>query len=337
MPQKRYLLLMPVDYSDNRSFISFTLLYFTHSKQTSSQTSSMTDDDPFACFDDDSDGEQKQEATSAVAAASAPILVRDPECGVLAFHRGTEQSLLIYVQNAVLAKTATSTPYAVMKAVDDFCTQRHWMMHVGPNKSLQLETFLRDDCLANSRNSKPFILLELGTYCGYSSIFWASTLMRLLGEEPDFHVYTVEANPEFIHVARGLIELAGLTSKITVLHLDILGTNQQLIDLLKMNNITCSKVNVDLVFFDHDKDAYLDDLQELEKAGIVRKGVHVAADNVLFARIDGYRNYMQNHADNGIVQTKLVKGALEYSEMEEQEQAGGDGMDFEDGIGKCMV
>lgn len=306
-----------------------------------SLTMSPSSDDPFACFDDDDDSDVDDDEQHDGDIKAAP-LIRNPDCGVLAFHRGTERSLLIFVRNQLLS-AATVTPELVMKAVDDFCIQRHWMMHVGPEKSSQLQAFLQE-CVDYQKSlatpkSKPFVLLELGTYCGYSSILWASTLKNMELVD-DFHVYTVEPNPECIDVARGLIELAGLTSHISVLHLDILGKNQQLVDLLKLNGVPGDAIAVDFVFLDHDKDAYLDDLQDLEKAGIVRQGVHVAADNVLFARIDSYREYVQSLAEKGIVQTHLVKGALEYSEIEQQRNASStdkndsDDMDFEDGIGK---
>jgi catechol O-methyltransferase len=277
-------------------------------------------DDPFACFDESDD---EHDGVGASPDNVAPT--RDPECGVMSFHRGTEQSLLIFVRN----HAAATTPEAVMKAVDDFCLQRHWMMHVGPAKSLQLTTFLHE-CVASRGSGRRFVLLELGTYCGYSSILWADTLQKL---GIDFHVYTVEANPEFIEVARGLIELSGLGSSISVLHLDVLGKNQKLPDLLKANNVS----TLDFVFFDHDKDAYLDDLQELEKAKLVHSGVHVVADNVLFACIDNYRCYIQDLTERGIVQSRLEKGSLEYSEVEQK--AASDPSLYEDGIGKyckCM-
>ena len=275
-------------------------------------------DDPFACFDDESDAEDVDSDD----ADEAPRL-RDRSCGVLAFHKGTERALLLFVQQQCTA-AATSNSQAVRMAVDTFCIQRHWMMHVGPEKSRQLKSFLNDCVTKRSSPRSKFVLLELGTYCGYSSIMWAETLHQL---GLDFHVYTVEANPEFIEVSNELIRLAGFDSLVSVLHLDILCKNQTVSDLLCANDVP----NPDFVFLDHDKDAYLDDLQELEKAKRIRAGVHVVADNVLFARIDNYRRYMQKLAERGIVETRLEKGRLEYSELEQKASA--DPGAFEDGIG----
>lgn len=268
-------------------------------------------DDLFACFDDNNDERDDGQYEAK----------RDPECGVLKFHNGTERSLLLYVENHSMG----STPQAVRNAVDKFCLQRHWMMHVGPHKSLQLASFL-NECVAFRRSTKTsrFVVLELGTYCGYSSILWAETL-QTLGIE--FHVYTVEANPHFVEVARGLIKQSGMESFISVLYLDVLGKNQKICELMTANSIS----DLDFVFLDHDKDSYLDDLQELEAANLVRTGVYVAADNVLFARIDSYRRYIQNLADRGIVQTRLEHSWLEYSELEQS--AAADPSVYYDGIG----
>lgn len=281
-------------------------------------------DDPFACFDDengieDGDGDADD--------ADKEPLVRDRSCGVLAFHKGTERALLLYVQQHCAA-AATFNSQAVQTAVDTFCVERHWMMHVGPEKSRQLKAFLEECVSKRSSSDSKFVLLELGTYCGYSSIMWAESLQQL---GLDFHVYTVEANPEFIEVSKELIRLAGLESAISVLHLDILGKNQTVSDLLCANGISSPA----FVFLDHDKDAYLDDLQELENSKLIQAGVFVVADNVLFARIDSYRRYMQNLAQRGIVRTRLEKGRLEYSELEQN--ASTDPGVYEDGIGTLML
>jgi catechol O-methyltransferase len=276
-------------------------------------------DDPFSCFDNESDDENAHADD-----VGETLRVRDLDCGVLAFHNGTERALVLFVQQQCEA-ASTFTSQAVRLAVDTFCIQRHWMMHVGPEKSRQLESSLKNCVNKRPSTDSKFVLLELGTYCGYSSIMWAETLQQL---GLDFHVYTVEANPEFIEMSKELIRLAGLQSVISVLHLDIVGKNQTITDLLSENAVC----NLNFVFLDHDKHAYLDDLQELEKAKLIRAGVHVVADNVLFARIDSYRRYMKNLAERGIVQTRLEVGCLEYSEMEQN--AATDPSVYQDGIGR---
>lgn len=280
------------------------------------------DEDPFACFDEDSEEDHDEDNNDDTIAIPA----RDDECGVLTFHRGTEQSLINYVRNYLSGEAEETTPESVMNAVDNFCVQRHWMMHVGPEKRHQLEASLRECVSSRSSSGSPFVLLELGTYCGYSSVLWANALQKL---GVDFHIYTVEASLEFAGVAKGLIDLAGLASPISVLHLDLL-QNQKLVNLLS-NSVS----TVDLLFIDHDKEAYLEDLQELERARLVRAGTHVVADNILFARIDDYRSYIQELAAKGIVRSRLEKASLEYSEIERRSAS--DPTLYEDGIGKNVT
>ena len=77
------------------------------------------DDDPFAVFDDDD--------------PTTP-LERDAVNGPMSHHVGIEQALWQYVQQKVVVdaeSNQTKKAMAVLQAVDEFCFQRHWMMHVG--------------------------------------------------------------------------------------------------------------------------------------------------------------------------------------------------------------
>ena len=65
--------------------------------------------DPFACFDSDDDEAPAVTASSQQQKNKDPHVIRDPSCGVLAFHRGTEQALWNYVSSE-MEKSATSIP-----------------------------------------------------------------------------------------------------------------------------------------------------------------------------------------------------------------------------------
>lgn len=54
----------------------------------------------------------------------------------------------------------------------------------------------------------PAIVLELGTYCGYSTV----RIARLL--PPHAKVITLELNPDFAAIARQVIAWAGLKEKV---------------------------------------------------------------------------------------------------------------------------
>lgn len=56
--------------------------------------------------------------------------------------------------------------------------------------------------------TSPSNALELGTYCGYSTI----RIVRLLPQATK--LITVEMNPECVHVARQVIRHAGLQDKV---------------------------------------------------------------------------------------------------------------------------
>jgi catechol O-methyltransferase len=50
--------------------------------------------------------------------------------------------------------------------------------------------------------------------------------------------------------------------------------------------------SIDLVFVDHDKNAYVPDLQRILEQGWLRRGARVVADNIKFPGAPEYRAYM---------------------------------------------
>jgi catechol O-methyltransferase len=320
-------------------------------------------DDPFACFGDDDDdfdddevgengGEWKKIPKSTDLRTNA---TRDPDCGILAFHRGTEQSLLNHVQlelaNLSLdlqlsdqERNPADRSSTVLRIIDDFCMTRHWMMHVGVEKGRIMQEFVNRCCqeqIMDKSSSRPLVVVELGTYCGYSSILLAKTLRDL---HVSFQIFSVEVDPQHAQVARELIRLCSLQDHIRVLLLQPAQTTLE--KLLKSNFISTSsptsssnntRVTIDLLFIDHDKDLYLADLRHLEEAGLVRKGCFVAADNVIFAKIDEYRDYMKELAEEGIVETRLEESQLEYSEPDTHGLDEAKKQLLRDGVGKYYI
>ena len=279
--------------------------------------------DPFACFDSDDDEAPAVTASSQNQKNKDAHVIRDPSCGVLAFHRGTEQALWNYVSSE-MEKSATSIPTtdlpgAVLKAIDTFCYQRHWMMNIGEEKGQIVTDFIQKCCVTyKEQNYKtPLVFVELGTYCGYSSIMFSKAIKD---SGVPFHLFSVEVVKENAQVAEKLISLAGLDKDIIVLLLD---TKQESLESLlratfyeklssQDTSTQQSQMKVDLLFIDHDKDLYLKDLRDLEQCSLVRKGCYVAADNVVFAKIDAYRDHMKELAGLGIIQTELKESRLEY-------------------------
>merc|ERR1712110_916547 len=64
----------------------------------------------------------------------------------------------------VLANSTKGDANSVVKTIDDWCwsSKGNWMMNVGDVKGVHV-----DDAISEH---KPMVVLELGTYCGYSSV-----------------------------------------------------------------------------------------------------------------------------------------------------------------------
>ena len=327
------------------------------------------DDDPFECFGDDDDddaspaaGEEPvattPKASSGIDASGGNDVKEQHHCrrnfenGVLAFHPGTEQALLLHVEKKMAHVLADSInnqdgddnykAQVVLDAIDHFCYNRHWMMHVGASKGQILTTFLHE--LHSSTNIQDKAnLLELGTYCGYSSILITKVLRDIIKTKKksdddsstkftSFSFYTVEVVEQNVEVSKRLIQLAGFEHVIHVLHFNPL--KESLATFLEKEMYNPASTNkIDFLFIDHDKDLYLQALQELESAGYIQKGTHVAADNVVFAKIDNYRNYLSNLAEQGIVRTHLEDTWLEYSVSDTDDEKTRDER-LRDGIGQ---
>jgi catechol O-methyltransferase len=176
-------------------------------------------------------------------------------------------------------------------------------------------------------------MVELGTYCAYSTIRMAHAILEYLANissssrgRSDFHIYTVDIHSQT--VARQLVEMAGLSQHITFIQRPPVAAISELDDLSELlrSCITSSPKSssaydnnpkIDFLFIDHAKELYLSDLMQLERSQLLQADSAVVADNVVFFGIDEYRQHMaelQNH-NECIVQTRLVSENiyLEYA------------------------
>jgi catechol O-methyltransferase len=324
---------------------------------------------PFDCFGSDDDNDDNGDSDFSplgLDASSGPGPVvkeqkaaernsaRDQSCGVLAFHPNTEQSLLMHVQNSVpTCKDDLEDKLLpcenVLKEIDWYCAQRHWMMCVGPEKGAIIRESLQN-AIENRRKKDSFIAVELGTYCGYGSIFLSSMLKQNSFQHDenalDFHLFTVEINPEFAKVATKMIELAEVQDIVTVVENDLMldGSTTNVGDLIKASYVerygntgNLELDGIDFLMIDHDKDSYLSDLKRLEASGLIRKGTVVAADNVVFAGIAEYIDYMHELEKDSIVKTFTREATVEYC-LPDVQLGGGKNEDlFKDGVGKSHI
>jgi catechol O-methyltransferase len=266
-----------------------------------------------------------------------PSRRRDAENGVLTFHPGTEEALLLYVRNGFENgggdERGTHQKIRrcdqILKLVDDFCLRRHWMMHVGPEKGEALAEFLEESFqtfLQTESRQEPFVIVEVGTYCGYSLIRMAKQLLEMQQRHQetrsDFRIVTCDVSEKNQQVAQNVVAMAGLDDQVSFVRLE--GTSPDELSEKVHASVEQAKKKkkppIDFVFLDHDKDLYLTDLLQLEAAQLVQAGTWVAADNIIFFQLNNYRQHMADLAAKGIVHTKLKDDLLlEYVVQSEKD------------------
>ena len=176
---------------------------------------------------------------------------------------GREQACAVHV----LAHARPGDLDDAIRAIDDFCTTRSVMMNIGDEKGELLDRAVE--------RSAPKRLLELGTYCGYSGL----RIARVMPEGA--HLYSIEFSPENAEIARRIWAHAGVDDRLTVV-VGTLGDGGATIERLR-SEFGFGEGSLDFVFVDHDKSAYLPDLERileqrwLHPGSIVVAGVDIVA------------------------------------------------------------
>ena len=166
----------------------------------------------------------------------------------------------------------------VLAAVDKFAYEKALLINVGDEKGRLLD--------AAVRRAEPRLTLELGTYCGYSALRIASTA-------PSARICSIEFSAANAEVARRIWEHAGVADRITCV-VGTLGDGGRTLDALG-NEHGFGPKNLDLLLIDHDKHAYLSDLNSILDRGWLHRESIVVADNILVPGVPDYRNYMREH------------------------------------------
>ncbi|XP_061779449.2 catechol O-methyltransferase B isoform X1 [Nerophis lumbriciformis] len=195
---------------------------------------------------------------------------------------------------AAVQKNATrGNPLSVVKAIDEFCSHSEWAMNVGDEKGCIVDSVVSD--------INPVNVLELGTYCGYSTVRIASML------RPHAKIFTLEFNPDYAAIARQIFAWAGVEDKVQLIE----GDSGEWIPKLK------EKFGVetfDLVFLDHWKDRYLLDTKLIEECGLLRRGSVLLADNVI---CPGAPDYLQYVRSSPKYESRYFRSHLEYTKAED--------------------
>jgi len=133
---------------------------------------------------------------------------------------------------------------SALAAIDTFARDQAMLVNIGDEKGELLD--------AAVRRAKPAVVLELGTYCGYSAL-------RIARAAPTARVYSVEFSPANAEVARRIWTHAGVDDRITCV-VGTIGDGGRTLDALSHDH-GFGDGAVDLLFIDHDKNAYLSDLR----------------------------------------------------------------------------
>uniref|UniRef100_H9GZS8 Catechol O-methyltransferase n=1 Tax=Equus caballus TaxID=9796 RepID=H9GZS8_HORSE len=189
----------------------------------------------------------------------------------------------------VLQHAVAGDPQSVLETIDAYCSQKEWAMNVGDKKGQFLDAVVQEQ--------QPSVLLELGAYCGYSTVRMA----RLL--PPGARLLTIEINPDYAAITQRMLDFAGLQDRVTV----VLGASQDIIPQLKKKYDVDT---LDVVFLDHWKDRYLPDTLLLEECGLLRKGTVLLADNVI---VPGAPDFLAHVRGSGRFECTHFSSYLEYS------------------------
>lgn len=165
---------------------------------------------------------------------------------------------------------------AALAAIDTFARREAMLVNVGDEKGLLLD--------AAVRRAGPALVLELGTYCGYSAL-------RIARAAPAARVVSVEFSAANADVARRIWSHAGVADRVTCVVGTLGDDGRTLAALAGDHGVTSG--SVDVLFIDHDKKAYLPDLQAILDRGWLHPGSVVVADNVRVPGAPGYRAYMR--------------------------------------------
>ena len=188
---------------------------------------------------------------------------------------GREEALRAYV----LEHAREGDLDDVIRVIDEFCYEQSFMINVGDEKGALL-----DDAL---RRTDAKLILELGTYCGYSALRMA----RVMGD--DARIVSVEFLAANAEIARAIWRHAGIDRRATVV-VGTLGDGGATADALERDHGFAPGA-LDFVFLDHDKNAYVPDLELLLDRGWLHPGTVVVADNIKLPGAPKYRAFMTDH------------------------------------------
>ncbi len=177
----------------------------------------------------------------------------------------------------VLANARQGDVADVIDTIDRFAYEESFLINVGDEKGKLLDTAVQ--------RADPRLALELGTYCGYGAL-------RIAAAAPSAKVVSVELSADNAENARKIWAHAGVDDRISCV-VGTVGDGGATLDTLAAEH-GFGPGALDFLFLDHDKDAYLGDLETIEQRGWLHPGSIVVADNVKIPGAPKYRAFMRD-------------------------------------------
>jgi catechol O-methyltransferase len=183
---------------------------------------------------------------------------------------GREEACAQYV----LANARAGDIDDAIRTIDEFAYRKQILINVGDEKGQILDAALTK---AKARRA-----LELGAYVGYSALRTARKL------QAGGRLFTIEYSADNANITGRILSHAGALDRVTVVR-GFLGDGGATIARLTQE---LNAGELDFVFIDHAKDAYVPDLERILQAGWLHPGSIVVADNVRFPGAPEYQAYM---------------------------------------------
>lgn len=207
---------------------------------------------------------------------------KDYDVGGKFYGDGREIALLEYIYSHPSLSELRGNPLKVLAAIDAFAHSFTGLINVGEAKGAIVTTLIAEH--------KPASMLELGGYIGYSAILFGNALKQSGGKK----YYSVEKSPLFAAVAASLLDLAGLGDTVRVL----VGTGAEGIQRLVDEGVLVNaEAKLGMLFFDHHKPSYTDDLKLCERLGLVGPGTVLVADNMILPGNPPYAEWVRASVD----------------------------------------
>jgi catechol O-methyltransferase len=201
------------------------------------------------------------------------------------------------LQRYVLANARPGDLDDAINVIDRFAYEKSYLINVGDEKGALLDAAIT--------RAQPKLLLELGTYCGYSAL-------RTIRVAPkDAHLVTIEFNADNAAIAQSILEHAGVAHRVTIVH-GTLGDGKTVAKLEKELGFAPGKL--DFAFIDHAKEAYLPDIETILRQRWLRPAALVVADNVKVPGAPEYHAFMKEN-EGRLFRTREHATHLEYQTL----------------------